>query len=137
VPTLEIHLLGDFNFTYETAHVEILDSARLQSLLVYLLLHRQAPQSRQHLAFLLWPDTSERQAQSNLRNLLHRLRTAFVDIERFLHIDTRTLRWRDDAVFSLDVADFEAVAGEIAKNAFHNVGFFAGTIEELMQGMQQ
>ena len=116
MPTLEIHLLGDFNFTYEKAHAEILDSARLQSLLVYLLLRRQAPQSRQHLAFLLWPDTSERQAQSNLRNLLHRLRTAFTDIDQFLHIDTRTLRWRDDARLLLDVADFEAALQEAAQN---------------------
>src|SRR5260370_1310896 len=42
---------------------------RLQSLLAYLVLHRTAPQARSHLAFLLWPDSSEAQAHSNLRQL--------------------------------------------------------------------
>ena len=40
-------------------------------------------------------------------------------------------------VFGADGEQARAVAGEIAKNAFHNVSFFAGTIEELTQGMQQ
>jgi len=29
------------------------------------------------------------------------------------------------------------VAGEIAKNAFHNVSYFGGTFEELISGLQQ
>ena len=37
------------------------------SLLAYLLFHRDTPQPRQHLAFLLWPDSSESQARTNLR----------------------------------------------------------------------
>jgi hypothetical protein len=32
-----------------------------------LLLHRDAPQPRQRLAFLLWPGSTERQAHTNLR----------------------------------------------------------------------
>ena len=48
-----------------------LGSARAESLLAYLLLHREAPQPRQRLAFLLWPDSSEPQARTNLRHLLH------------------------------------------------------------------
>jgi hypothetical protein len=44
-----------------------LGSARAESLLAYLLLHRDAAQPRQRLAFLLWPDSSEPQARTNLR----------------------------------------------------------------------
>lgn len=40
-------------------------------------------------------------------------------------------------VFGKDGAQAQAVATEIAKNAFHNVSFFAGTVEELIQGVQQ
>ena len=40
-------------------------------------------------------------------------------------------------VFGADGEQARTIAGEIAKNAFHNVSFFAGSIEELMQGMQQ
>jgi DNA-binding SARP family transcriptional activator len=53
-----------------------LDSARAESLLAYLLLHRDAPQPRQRLAFLLWPGSTEGQAQTNLRKVLHNLRRA-------------------------------------------------------------
>jgi hypothetical protein len=37
--------------------------------LAYLLLHRGVPQPRQQIAFRFWPETSDTQAQSNLRQL--------------------------------------------------------------------
>src|SRR5215212_11434025 len=85
-----------------------LDSARAESLLAYLLLHRDAPQPRQHLAFLLWPDSAEPQARTNLRHLLHTLRHALPDPDRLLEVTPRTLRWRPDAPLWLDVSAFEA-----------------------------
>lgn len=45
-----------------------------QSLLAYLALHPDQPIERPRLAFLLWPDTSDRAARRNLRQYLHRLR---------------------------------------------------------------
>ena len=84
-----------------------LGSARAESLLAYLLLHREAPQTRQRLAFLLWPDSSEPQARTNLRHLLHVLRRALPDADRFLEVTPLTLRWREDAPCWLDVAAFE------------------------------
>jgi rhodanese-related sulfurtransferase len=39
-------------------------------------------------------------------------------------------------VFGADGEQARTVAGEIAKSAFHNVSFFAGTVEELMHGIQ-
>jgi len=71
---LRIQLLGDFTLTFAGVPVTAVNTARLKSLLVYLVLHRDAPQPRHHLAFLFWPDTSEAQALTNLRNLLHKLR---------------------------------------------------------------
>ncbi|MFL5733954.1 MAG: ATP-binding protein, partial [Chloroflexia bacterium] len=82
-------------------------TARLVTLLAFLLLHRQAPQSRQHLAFWLWPDSTEGQAQTNLRNLLHLLRRTLPHIDGYLSVDSRTLQWRPGTSFRLDVADFE------------------------------
>ena len=94
------------NVAYDGAPVPALSSGRLQSLLAYLLLHRDAPQPRQHLAYLFWPDATEIQARNNLRQTLHQLRHALPDAERFLHGDVHTLRWREDASYSLDVAAF-------------------------------
>lgn len=105
---LEIQLLGAFRLTYANQPVTTLNAERLQTLLAYLLLHRQAPQPRHHLAFLLWPDAPEGQARTNLRNLLHSLRGALPAAETFLVTTNLTLQWRLDAPYTLDVADFEA-----------------------------
>ncbi|HSN74087.1 MAG TPA: tetratricopeptide repeat protein, partial [Anaerolineae bacterium] len=104
---LTIHLMGSFHITARHREAAGLDQARVQRLLVYLLLHRRAPRSRQQIAFTLWPDTPDEQALTNLRTLLTRLRQALPDAGRFLDIGTHALRWRQDAPYSLDVADFE------------------------------
>jgi DNA-binding SARP family transcriptional activator len=85
-PGLRVHLLGDFHLLYDERTVSDVDTPRLQSLLSYLVLHRHAPQSRRHLAFLFWPDSTEAQARTNLRNLLHHLRHALPEADRFLHV---------------------------------------------------
>jgi DNA-binding SARP family transcriptional activator len=103
---LSISLLGDFCISHDGAPVTDVDTPRLQSLLAYLLLHRDAPQSRAHLAFLFWPDTSEAQARTNLRNLLHHLRRALPNTDSYLDASGQTVQWRCDAPFALDVADF-------------------------------
>jgi DNA-binding SARP family transcriptional activator/predicted ATPase len=116
-PTLHIHLLGDFSLTYGDEPVDGVHAARLQSLLAYLVLHHDAPQQRQHLAFLFWPDSTEAQARNNLRQLLHELRHTLPDADQFLCADTRTLRWRPSAPFQIDVAEFEeALASADAAN---------------------
>jgi DNA-binding SARP family transcriptional activator len=105
--TLRIRLLGELDLRRDEVAVPPLGSARAESLLAYLLLHREAPQPRQRLAFLLWPDSTESQARTNLRHLLYKLRQALPDPDRFLEVTQRTLRWRDDAPWELDVAAFE------------------------------
>ncbi|MEZ4861691.1 MAG: hypothetical protein R3C14_10300 [Caldilineaceae bacterium] len=76
MPQLQIQLLGHFAITYQDAPLTAFTSPRLQSFLAYLLLHTQTLQSRHHLAFHLWPDSTEAQAHSNLRKAIHQLRAA-------------------------------------------------------------
>ncbi len=116
LPTLHVQLLGDFCLVYGESPVAQIDSPRLQSLLAYLVVHRSAPQSRQRLAFLFWPDSSEAQAHTNLRNLLHLLRDALPDTDRFLFVDAKTLQWRPAAPFTLDVADFERAVSQASSS---------------------
>ncbi len=107
-PVLHIRLLGDCSLCYDGAPaVTEVNTPRLQSLLAYLLLHRAAPQSRSHVAFQFWPDSTEAQAHSNLRTLLHRLRQALPDADQFLSVEGQTVQWRQDAPYTLDVAGFE------------------------------
>jgi DNA-binding SARP family transcriptional activator/tetratricopeptide (TPR) repeat protein len=126
--TLRVRLLGPVDLQLDNQPLPPLDSARAESLLAYLLLHRDAPQPRQHLAFLLWPGSSEGQAQTNLRKVLHTLRRALPDADRLIEIGPRTLRWRPDAPLWLDVERFErAVADGRPAEA---VGLYAGDLLE-------
>jgi DNA-binding SARP family transcriptional activator len=105
---LRIRLLGGLDLRQDETALPPLGSARAESLLALLLLHQEAAQPRQRLAFLLWPDSVEGQARTNLRHLLHVLRRALPDPDRFLEVTPRTLRWRPDAPCWLDVAAFDA-----------------------------
>src|SRR6266700_3234884 len=107
MPTLHIRLLGDFSLIYDDRQVTSLNTTRLRSLLAYLVLHRDVPQQRQHLAFLFWPDATEAQARNNLRQLLHQLPQALPDALHFLSADTHQLHWHPVTPFHLDVAAFE------------------------------
>ncbi len=107
MPTLKIHLFGDFRLVYGDQSVVGLEAPRIQSLLAYLVLHRDAPHSRRHLAYLLWPDSSEAQARTNLRKHFHLLRRGLPAADLFLHSDSQTLAWCPLAPFTLDVAEFE------------------------------
>ena len=109
---LRARLLGGMDLRYGERRLPPLDSARAESLLAYLLLHRDAPQPRQHLAFLLWPDSTEKQARTNLRKVLHVLRHALPDVERFIDVGARTLQWRVDAPLCLDVETFQRAVSD-------------------------
>jgi len=109
IPPLRMHLLGDFSLLSGDVPVTTMNVARLQSLLAYLVLHRTAPQARSHLAFLLWPDSAEAQARSNLRKLLSQLRQALPYANHFVYADRQSLQWQPapEVTFTLDVEDFE------------------------------
>jgi DNA-binding SARP family transcriptional activator len=107
-PTLQAYLLGALQLRLDGAPLPRLESARAESLLAYLLTHHEAPHTREQLAFLLWPDSTEEQARTNLRHVLHNLRRALLSLERHLEVTPRTLRWRPTAPVWLDVTAFEA-----------------------------
>ena len=107
MPELHIHLLGDFRLATGASLVSNVNAPRLRSLLAYLVLHRDAPQARHHLAFLLWPDTTDAQARTNLRQLVHGLKQILPEAGHFVLTSAQTLQWRPDAPFRLDVSEFE------------------------------
>ncbi|BCL78005.1 AAA family ATPase [Ktedonobacteria bacterium brp13] len=110
LPPLHISLLGDFLLVSGETPVTSITVPRVQSLLAYLVLHRGAPQNRSHLAFLLWPDSTEGQAHTNLRQLLHRLRQSLPYADQFLCVDKQSLQWlpaNANAMFILDIQEME------------------------------
>ena len=106
-PILKISLFGDFYLTYDDKPLKGLGSLQLQSLLTYLLLNRHTSVSRQKLASLYWSDISDAEGLTNLRRKLYRLRKILPDADRFIEIDSKTIRWLPDAPFWLDVVEFE------------------------------
>lgn len=129
-PILRIHLLRDFQLIYNSALVTEINQPRMQSLLAYLLLHYDAPQSRTLIAYRLWPDTVEGQAHTNLRTLLHRLRHALPALNHCLHVDRQWLQWQPDMQWTLDAYDFERAASLAAQS--HNLHEKRAYLEEAL-----
>lgn len=115
-PTLRMYLLGTFQITSDHIPLKSIEVPRLQSLLVYLVLHRGVPQSRTRLASMLWPDSTEEQAHTNLRNLLYKLRQALPDSEHYLVVNRHMLMWQMNDCWTMDVLEFEG-AVNMAKQA--------------------
>ena len=101
---LEVQLLGHLAVA-DSGHR--IDAVRNPRLLAYLLLNRDRAIERTEVAFTLWPDSSDAQALTNLRRELHALRRGLPNAERLLAIERRTIRWRPDGSFHLDIAAFE------------------------------
>ncbi|MDB5076318.1 MAG: repeat:Bacterial transcriptional activator domain:Tetratricopeptide 4, partial [Chloroflexi bacterium] len=74
---------------------------------------------------------TEMQARNNLRQTLHQLRHVLPDADRFLYGDVHTLRWHEDASFSLDVAAFEhALARADTAEHLHDPSAWRSALEE-------
>ena len=103
-----LSLFGGFQLIHQDQTVALDHRPRVQSLLAYLALHRDQPQTRVAIIHALWPDVAEASGRNRLRNLLYQLRQILPDCDTLLHIEPATLQWRSDAPADLDVARFEA-----------------------------
>ncbi|MFN2203480.1 MAG: transcriptional regulator, partial [Caldilineaceae bacterium] len=98
-----LRLLGDFRVTVDDEPVYGRVSPRVQTLLTYVVLHADEAVSRQRVAFDLWPDSNDVQARTNLRKLLHELRSSLPDADDCLISTNTTLQWNAHAPYSVDV----------------------------------
>ncbi|MGH7920507.1 MAG: ATP-binding protein [Candidatus Dormibacteraceae bacterium] len=80
-------------------------SSRSIALVAFLALHAGAPQSRQRIAGLFWPDSTDAQSLTNLRRELHHLRR-ILGQERSLAATPSELCWRDGPTCRVDVRAF-------------------------------
>src|SRR5215472_9778181 len=103
---MRINLFGNLRITFAGSPVTAVNTNRLQSLIAYLILHCDAPQPRERIAFLLWPTSTDSQARTNLRQLLHHLKRALPDGGSWLETTHFTVQWRTDAACTIDAIDF-------------------------------
>jgi DNA-binding SARP family transcriptional activator/tetratricopeptide (TPR) repeat protein len=109
-PSLRIHLFGQPRFVFEGAPFRYSAPPKATSLVAYLLLHRDAPLSREKLAFTLWEDDTEEDARANLRRHLHHMQRALPVAPPdapWVLADAETMQWNPGANAWLDVAEFE------------------------------
>ena len=78
-------------------------SLKALALLAYLISENRAV-TRDYLAGLAWPESSQKQALGLLRRSLHSLTS---QLPGCLEIDRRTVRWRADAPANVDIYQFE------------------------------
>src|SRR5260370_40161594 len=117
---MRIELFNNLLITCAQQPVLSVNTNRLQSLLAWLVLHSESAQPREQLAFLLWPESIESQARTNLRQLLHHLRRALPAECCYLEADNHSVKWRRDPACTIDVVEFAAPlprAGEAARRS--------------------
>ena len=81
-------------------------SSRTVALVGFLAAHAGSPQTRQRIAGLFWPDSTDAQALTNLRRELHNLRQVLGD-EPSLVVTSRDLCWRDTETCRVDLRIFD------------------------------
>jgi DNA-binding SARP family transcriptional activator len=72
------------NLRFADRQLPPLESARTESLLAYLLLHRAAPQPRQRISPSVVANSNESQAQTNLHKVLHTLRHTLPEVDHII-----------------------------------------------------
>jgi DNA-binding SARP family transcriptional activator/predicted ATPase len=111
---MRISVFGNLRISIEGCPLMAINTNRLQSLFAYLVLHSDVPQPRERLAFTLWPGSSESQARTNLRQLLHHLKRALPAQSNSLVADHFVVQWRPDSSCSVDALEFQAAIAEAA-----------------------
>jgi len=101
---LQVSLLGEQSVIGTAGSVRA-RSSRAVALVAFLAVHAGAPQTRQRIASLFWPDSSDEQALTNLRRELHHVRTVLGE-DPSLVVTARDLCWTDAPSCRVDVRDF-------------------------------
>jgi DNA-binding SARP family transcriptional activator len=124
---LEIRLLGEFDVRLNGQPVEI-PSRPAQSLLAYLVLNAETKHRREKLAGLLWPDSEEANARSNLRHALWRLRKAIGEASFIADKVTIAFRALDDCEIDVYCLGDEALESGSLDDLIRGTSVYGGDL---------
>ena len=121
-----ISLLGEVAVVVDGRPVPELAAPRMQRLWARLVLARGHRLLRNQLACELWPQSSDAQARTNLRKLLHDLRRSLPAEPELVDVDSRAVRWCAGSMVWVDVLAFtDALAKGELREA---VGSYGGVL---------
>ena len=103
---LHVSLLGEQAIADDRPGSLRVGSTRAVVLVTFLVTHAGSAQPRPRIAGLLWPESTDAQALTNLRRELHHLRQVLGD-EPSLVVTSRDLCWRDTDTCRVDVRIFD------------------------------
>ncbi len=107
---LQVLLLGEQAIIDDSTGTVATRSPRTVTLIAFLVAHAGIPQSRQRIAELFWPDSTDAQALTNLRRELHHLRQV-LGSEEALVVTAKDLCWSGDEAIRVDVRTFDIEHG--------------------------
>jgi DNA-binding SARP family transcriptional activator len=110
---MKVTLFGKFNIQRQGLRVDGMEARKVQELLVFLLLFRNHPQSRELLCEALWPDQSSANSRKQLRQTLWRLQSAIQEpndsADWLLRIDNDSIEINIADNTWLDIEEFEKI----------------------------
>jgi adenylate cyclase len=114
VPRLALSLLGSFQADLGGRPITTFESAKARALLAYLAVESERPHTREKLAGLLWPDSTEAAARASLSQALSNLRSALSDRDTHRPILLSTsgaIQFNREGDASVDVQSFIRLLG--------------------------
>lgn len=106
--TIKVRLLGGFSIAFDDRTLQSLPPQAV-SLLSYLIVNRDRPQTRDLLAGRFWPDLPDEKAKKRLSNTLWQIKRATEDAEipALLKNSSTSIQITDEVQFAVDAEDFE------------------------------
>lgn len=106
MPTLRLYFLGTLDIRHDGQQLPKPAMLKSQSLLAYLILHRNRPRSRDRLVGLFWGDRPERKARASLSTALWHIRRCLPD--DCIESDPQMVQFDPESDLWLDVDEFES-----------------------------
>lgn len=108
--TMKFFLFGKFHIEADAHLIQKVEPRKAEELLVYLLLHRDQSQSREHLADILWREIAPEQSKSYLRKALWQLQSILEPHcgQGLLLVDGEWIQINPHLEIWLDIEVFEA-----------------------------
>jgi len=112
-------MLGSFELRWDDIQVPKPPTIKSQSLLAYLAIHHNQPQSRDKLASLFWGERPERRARRSLTTALWHIRRCLPE-ENLILGDAHSVQLDPQANLYLDITVFEALSARSDISSLQN-----------------